>query len=53
VRYGGEVPFYLYNEGLRLTKTMGNTLLKFKTLSDDTTEIVGALLSMLTRPDAT
>ena len=51
VRYGGDVPFFLYNEGLRLTKTMGNTLLKFKTLSDDTTEIVGALLSMLTRPD--
>jgi len=52
VRYGGDVPFFLYNEGLRLTKTMGNTLLKFKTKSDDTAEIVGELLAKLTRPDA-
>jgi len=53
VRLGGDVPFFLYNEGLRLTKTMGNTLLKFKTKSDDTAEIVGELLASLTRPDAT
>ena len=52
VRFGGDVPFYLYNEGLRLSKTMGDTLLKFKTKSDDTAEIVGELLSKLTRPDA-
>jgi hypothetical protein len=51
VRFGGDVPFFLYNEGLRLTKTMGNTLLKFKTKSDDTAEIVGELLAKLTRPD--
>jgi hypothetical protein len=50
VRYGGETPFYLYNEGLRLKKTMGNTLLKFKTGSDDTAEIVGTLLSQVTKP---
>ena len=53
VRFGGDVPFYLYNEGLRLQKTMGSTLLKFKTRSDDTAEIVGELLAALTRPDAT
>ena len=52
VRFGGDVPFFLYNEGLRLTKTMGNTLLKFKTKSDDTAEIVGELLAKLTRADA-
>ena len=50
VRFGGDVPFYLYNEGLRLKKTMGNTLLKFKSGSDDTAEIVGALLAAVTRP---
>ena len=53
VKFGGEVPFYLYNEGLRLESQLGgHTLLKFKTKSDDTTEIVGALLSMVTRPEA-
>jgi len=51
VRFGGDVPFYLYNEGLRLTKTMGSTLLKFKTKSDDTAEIVGELLAKVTRPE--
>ncbi|MDQ3024928.1 MAG: hypothetical protein M3R58_00275 [Pseudomonadota bacterium] len=51
VRFGGDAPFYLYNEGLRLQKTMGSTLLKFKTRSDDTAEIVGELLAALTRPD--
>jgi hypothetical protein len=51
VRFGGEVPFFLYNEGLRITKTMGSTLLKFKTKSDDTAEIVGELLAKLTRPE--
>jgi hypothetical protein len=52
VRFGGEVPFFLYNEGIRLQKTMGATLLKFKTRSDDTAEIVGELIAKLTRPDA-
>ncbi|HUP97553.1 MAG TPA: hypothetical protein VM073_06425 [Usitatibacter sp.] len=50
VRFGGDVPFYLYNEGFRLKKTMGNTLLKFKSKSDDTAEIVGELLAALTKP---
>jgi len=51
VRFGGDVPFFVYNEGLRLTKTMGSTLLKFKTKSDDTAEIVGELLAKVTRPE--
>ena len=51
VRFGGDVPFFVYNEGLRLTKTMGSTLLKFKTMSDDTAEIVGELLAKVTRPE--
>ena len=51
VRFGGDVPFFVYNEGLRLTKTMGSTLLKYKTKSDDTAEIVGELLAKVTRPE--
>jgi hypothetical protein len=46
------VPFYLYNEGIRLEKTVGATLLKFKSRSDDTAEIVGELIAKLTRPEA-
>jgi len=52
VKFGGDVPFFLYNEGIRLQKTMGSTLLKFKTRSDDTAEIVGELIAKLTRPEA-
>ena len=48
IKYGGEAPFFLYNEGFRLQKTMGNTVMKFKTKSDDTAEIVGELLKALT-----
>ena len=47
--YGGDAPFYLYNEGVRLKTTMGNTLLKFKSRSDDTAEIVGELLAALSK----
>lgn len=52
VKLGGDVPFFLYGEGIRLQKTMGATILKYKSKSDDTAEIVGELLSKLTRPDA-
>ena len=47
--YGGDAPFYLYNEGIRLQSTMGNTLARFKSRSDDTAEIVGELLAALAR----
>ena len=53
VRFGSDTPFYLYNEGFRLRKTMGNTLLKFKSKSDDTAEIVGELLAAVTKPGLT
>ena len=52
VKLGGDVPFYIYSDGARLPKTVGNTILKYKTRSDDTAEIVGELLAKLTRPDA-
>jgi len=49
VKYGGDGMAYLYNEGLRVKGTMSNTLLKFKSGSDDTAEIVGEILAAVTR----
>lgn len=49
VKFGGEGQAYLYNEGLRVKGTMNNTLLKFKSGADDTTEIVGELLAHVTQ----
>lgn len=49
VRFGGEGQAYLYNEGLRVKGSMNNTLLKFKSGADDTTEIVGELLAHVTQ----
>lgn len=48
VKFGGEGQAYLYNEGLRVKGTMGQTLLKFKTGADETAEIVGELLAHAT-----
>lgn len=36
---------FLYGDGLRLGRSAGNTLLRFKSRSDETAEIVGALLT--------
>jgi len=47
VKYG-EAQAALYNEGLRVKGSMGNTLLKFKTGADETAEIVGELLAAVT-----
>ena len=49
VKYGGEGQAFLYNEGLRVKGTMGQTLLKFKSGADETAEIVGELLAAVTR----
>jgi len=49
VAYTPEADMALYSEGLRLQRTVGNTLLKFKSGSNDTAEIVGELLSALMR----
>jgi hypothetical protein len=48
VKFGGEGQAFLYNEGLRVKGTMNNTLLKFKSGADETAEIVGELLAILT-----
>jgi hypothetical protein len=47
VKYG-EGQAALYNEGLRVKGSMGNTLLKFKSGADETAEIVGELLAAVT-----
>jgi hypothetical protein len=49
VKYGGEGQAFLFNEGLQVRGSMNNTLLKFKSGSDDTAEIVGWLLATVTQ----
>ena len=49
VRLGHEAQIYLYNDGVRLQRTVGNTLLRFRSDSDSTAEIVGELLSAVMR----
>jgi hypothetical protein len=49
VKFGGEGQAFLYNEGLQVKGTMNNTLLKFKSGSDDTAEIVGEILAAVTK----
>ncbi|MEO7742932.1 MAG: hypothetical protein ABIR98_08355 [Usitatibacter sp.] len=49
IKLGPEAKIYLYSDGLRLERTVGNTLLRFRSRSDETAEIVGALLSALMR----
>ncbi|HLX23825.1 MAG TPA: hypothetical protein VKR38_10795 [Usitatibacter sp.] len=49
VEYSPQANFFLYGEGLRLERTVGHTLLRFKSQSHDTAEIVGELLSALMR----
>ena len=47
VRYGAQAQIYLYSDGLRLERTVGNTLARFKSRSEETVEIVGELFSAL------
>jgi hypothetical protein len=49
VEYSPQANFFLYGDGIRLERTVGHTLLRFKSKSDDTAEIVGELLSALMR----
>jgi hypothetical protein len=49
VQYAPQANFFLYGEGIRLERTVGHTLLRFKSGSDDTAEIIGELLSALMR----
>jgi len=47
VKYAPEAQIHLYGDGVRLQRTAGNTLLKFRSGSEETGEIVGELLSAL------
>jgi hypothetical protein len=49
VKYGREAQIFLYGDGIRLPRTAGNTLLKFRSKSRETAEIVGELLAALMR----
>lgn len=49
VEYSPQANFFLYVDGLRLERTVGHTLLRFKSKSADTAEIVGELLAALMR----
>src|SRR5258705_8422838 len=47
VRYGPQAQVFLYGDGIRLERTRGNTLLRFKSRSGGNPEIVGELFSVL------
>ena len=49
VKYAREAQVHIYGDGIRLAKTVGNTLLKFKSGSEETGEIVAELVSAFMR----
>jgi hypothetical protein len=50
VAYAPEANLFLYGDGIRIERTVGNTILRFKSKSDGgTAEIVGELLAALMR----
>ena len=49
VEYSPKASLFLYSDGIRIERNVGNTLLRFKTRSDETAEIAGELLSALMR----
>ena len=49
VEYSPRASFFVYRDGIRLERNVGHTLLRFKSRSDETAEIVGELLAALMR----
>jgi hypothetical protein len=49
IRLGPQALIHLYGDGIRLERTVGNSLLRFKSRSEETAEIVGELLAAVTR----
>jgi hypothetical protein len=45
IRYAPNAQIHLYSDGIRLERTVGNTLLRFGSKSEATSEIVGELLA--------
>src|SRR5690349_7056969 len=49
VEYSPKANLFLYGDGIRIERNVGNTLLRFKSRSDETAEIAGELLGALMR----
>jgi len=49
VEYSPQANFFLYVDGLRIERTVGNTILRFKSSDSTSSEIVGELLAALMR----
>jgi hypothetical protein len=47
IKYSKDAQIHLYSDGVRLQRTIGNMLLRFRSGSEETGEIVGELLSAL------
>jgi hypothetical protein len=47
IRYAPQAMIFLYSDGMRLERTVGNTVLRFKSKSEDSCEIVAELLAVL------
>jgi hypothetical protein len=45
VQLSPQAQIFLYSDGVRLQRTMGNTLLRFRSGSDETSEILGEILA--------
>ena len=50
VQLAPQAQIYLYGDGVRLQRTVGNTLLRFRSGSDETSEIVGEILAAVMKP---
>jgi hypothetical protein len=49
VAFNPQANLFLYGDGLRIERTVGNTILRFRSKSEGTAEIVGELLAALMR----
>ena len=49
IKLGADARLFIYSDGLRLSRTVGNTLLRFRSRADETAEIVGTLLAAVLR----
>jgi len=49
VEYSPQTNIHLYADGIRIERTVGNTIMRFKSKSDGTAEILGELLAAVMR----
>ena len=50
VQLSPQASIFLYSDGVRLQRTVGNTLLRFRSGSDETSEILGEILAAVMKP---